>query len=130
MEDLRLPLKKKWFEMTKEGIKTEDYREITPYWCKMLLWLFLPMEEHEIESLCEELKNGINISKLRDEYMFEEGYFPKTILTLGYPKNGDKERIITYKNLGIEVREGNPEWGAEKGKIYFVIKHGERVVND
>lgn len=30
-KELRLSLKTKWFEMTKAGIKTEDYREITPY---------------------------------------------------------------------------------------------------
>lgn len=33
---LRLSLKSKWFEMTKAGIKTEDYRDITPYWIKRL----------------------------------------------------------------------------------------------
>jgi len=35
--NLQLSLKKQWFEMTKAGIKTEDYREITPYWIKRLL---------------------------------------------------------------------------------------------
>lgn len=25
---------------------------------------------------------------------------------------------------GIEIRTGNPEWGAEPNKVYFVIKHG------
>jgi len=37
--NLQLPLKKQWFEMTKAGIKTEDYREITPYWCNRFLVL-------------------------------------------------------------------------------------------
>jgi hypothetical protein len=36
--NLQLPLKKQWFEMTKSGIKTEDYREITPYWVKRLVF--------------------------------------------------------------------------------------------
>ena len=31
-KNLRLPVTTKWFEMTKSGEKTEDYREITPYW--------------------------------------------------------------------------------------------------
>lgn len=30
-KNLQMSLKRKWFEMTKSGIKTEDYREITPY---------------------------------------------------------------------------------------------------
>lgn len=29
---LILPVKKKWFDMEAEGTKTEEYREITPYW--------------------------------------------------------------------------------------------------
>jgi hypothetical protein len=36
MKNLQLSLKKQWFEMTKAGIKTEDYREITPYWVSRL----------------------------------------------------------------------------------------------
>jgi len=35
-----MSLKTKWFEMTKNGGKTEDYREITPYWCKRLMLHF------------------------------------------------------------------------------------------
>jgi len=35
--DLNLPLKKKWFEMTKAGIKKEDYREMSDYWIKRLV---------------------------------------------------------------------------------------------
>ena len=34
--NLQLSLKTKWFEMTKAGIKTEDYREINIYWEKDL----------------------------------------------------------------------------------------------
>lgn len=34
---LRLSLKTNWFEMTKAGIKTEDYREINQYWWKRLV---------------------------------------------------------------------------------------------
>ncbi len=29
---LTLPIKKKWFDMIKEGIKKEEYREIGQYW--------------------------------------------------------------------------------------------------
>jgi len=34
--NLQLSLKKEWFEMTKAGIKTEDYRDINEYWMKRL----------------------------------------------------------------------------------------------
>ncbi len=35
--NLQLLLKKQWFDLTKSGIKTEDYREITPYWVKRII---------------------------------------------------------------------------------------------
>jgi hypothetical protein len=35
---LHLSLKTKWFEMTKAGVKTEDYREINEYWVKSFLY--------------------------------------------------------------------------------------------
>lgn len=33
---LHLTLKKKWFDMIKQGVKKEEYREIKPYWTKRL----------------------------------------------------------------------------------------------
>lgn len=37
LDTLHLVLKDKWFQLFKEGVKTEEYREITPYWCNRLL---------------------------------------------------------------------------------------------
>jgi len=111
---LRLSLKTKWFEMTKAGIKKEDYREITPYWIKRLAkgWNFLNQEL----TLWEE-----------GNEMFEPLEFTHNAMTLGYPSNSDTGRILTLEHKGIEIRTGNPEWGAEPGKLYFVIKHGEII---
>ena len=36
MKTLTLFLKKKWFDMIASGEKTEEYREIKPYWEKRL----------------------------------------------------------------------------------------------
>lgn len=36
MKILHLPLKAKWYEMIESGVKTEDYREIKPYWTKRI----------------------------------------------------------------------------------------------
>ena len=33
---LDLPLKAKWYKMQESGEKTEEYREITPYWYQRL----------------------------------------------------------------------------------------------
>ena len=45
-------------------------------------------------------------------------------MTLGYPKSTDLDSVLILEHKGIEIRKGNPEWGAEPNKIYFVIKHG------
>lgn len=49
-------------------------------------------------------------------------------MTLGCPKSTDKSRIKEFEHKGIEIRTGNPEWGAEPGKIYFVILHGKEII--
>lgn len=43
------------------------------------------------------------------------------VFTLGYPKADNTERRLTSKNPKIRIGTGNPEWGAEPGKQYFVI---------
>lgn len=126
MARLRLSLKKKWFKMTKAGIKTEDYREITPYWCSRLLLSFRGEKmdqkwwKYKYETL-QGLPGGIekNIELVTNFKKFEVNE-----MTLGYPKNGDRERILRLEHKGIEIRTGNPEWGAVPNKLYFVIKHG------
>lgn len=110
--ELRLPLKRKWFEMTKSGEKTEEYREINRYWISRLVRNIEYMVNYE------DLEAVGNIS-------FRE--FDSNIVTLGYPKSNDADRIISFEHEGIEIGTGNPEWGAEPGKRYFVIKHGKRL---
>lgn len=135
--NLQLTLKTKWFEMTQPLIKKEDYRAITPYWAKRLLLchgnnLTKELSDIEIESLCEELTNAINclgeieeeIDFVLDNYYLSFKPFTTNTMTLGYPKASDTERILKLEHKGIEIRTGNPEWGAEPDKLYFVILHG------
>jgi len=126
-KNLRMSLIGKWFEMTKPRIKKEDYRDVTPYWCNRFL-----------------LHNGKSMPKIWWYYNFFQGrsmqktiislkgntsfkIFKSNIMTLGYPKSGDTEKILKLEHAGIEIRTGNTEWGAEPGKLYFVIKHGEII---
>jgi hypothetical protein len=122
---LRLPLKTKWFEMTKAGIKTEDYREINPYWYNRLF-----ADAHKSKLIRQEACDNFRNPNSATNWNFENGYyfkfkqFSQNVMTLGYPKNGDTERILKLEHKGIEIRTGNPEWGAEPNKLYFVIMHG------
>ena len=54
--------------------------------------------------------------------------FEINTMTLGYPSSTDTERIIKFKHAGISIGYGREEWGAEPNKLYFIIKHGERVL--
>ena len=63
MATLQLNLIKQWFDLTLQGIKKEEYRDITPYWTKR----FLCMENGDsltkcysketIECICISLKH-------------------------------------------------------------------------
>ena len=97
MKTLTLPLKRKWFEMIKAGVKKEEYRAITPYWIKRLLENPEDKERAKFKS------------------------FDRLVFTLGYPKADDTERRLVFKNPKIRIGTGRPEWGAEPGKMYFVI---------
>lgn len=112
---LYLPLNKKWFDLIKSGEKKEEYREIKLYYEKRLLdyksivkdssGLWLKFLLGQLPDICKEYSRN----------------FERIVFTLGYPKADDAERRVIFKNPKIRFGEGKPEWGAEKGKKYFVI---------
>ena len=124
---LQLSLKSKWFEMTKAGIKKEDYREINEYWFKRIIFnhkkVFKYCTGHEWDS-CQCRDEYIKLIIDRKRTMIAAKPFDCNVMTLGYPKSTDTERILKLEHKGIEIRTGNPEWGAEPNKLYFVIMHG------
>lgn len=93
---LYLALKKKWFDLIKSGEKKEEYREMKQYYERRFVIPFLPPR-------------------------FRLRTFSKVVFTLGYPKANDTERRLVFKNPKMRMGEGKVEWGAEKGKKYFVI---------
>lgn len=88
--------------MIKSGVKKEEYRDMTSYWIKRLTYtddmLGIPMFKH----------------------------YDKVEFTLGYHRKDDKERRMTFDCPKLRAGEGKSEWGAEPGKIYFVITWKER----
>jgi len=117
---LHLPLITKWFEMTSPEEKSEDYREITPHWIKRL-----------VESVIDEHGNKdkpIGDYEEEDYYRFVFKKFEINKMTLGYPSNTEVAKIKNFEHKGIEIRTGKPEWGAKPDKLYFVIKHGVRIL--
>lgn len=131
-----MPLNQKWFDMTKSGDKTEDYREITPYWANRLIngqttafWKgylgrYIKRDGKMIHEYGFKDQSSIDfiLSKCKGVKSFENN-----IMTLGYPKSNDNARILKLEHKGIEIRTGNPTWGAEPNTLYFVIKHGSII---
>lgn len=112
--------------MIASGEKKEEYREFNMYWGKRFVYTimtphggkFTPINDvmlQEPETAWKNFTGGAPTFQPYDQVIFaNDGHFGNV------PK-------ITMQFKGISVAEGNPEWGAEPGKKYFVIKLGERV---
>lgn len=96
MKDLKLVLKRKWYDMIASGEKKEEYREFTDYWKNRLL----------------------------EKGSWDVRLFDTVTFYLGYAKDRPS---MTFRFMALGYGEGKPEWGAEKGKEYFIIKLGERI---
>jgi hypothetical protein len=108
---LFLTIKKQWFDMVGNG-KPEEYREFNDFWIKRLC----DYHPGKVGGYCFDLhKNGCYTFKEWDQVLFANG---------GHFGNVPKK---LFKWEGMELRTGNPEWGAEPGKKYFVIKLGEKI---
>ena len=121
MKTLTLSLKMQWFDMIKSGEKKEEYREMSLYWkCR-----FLPnYNDYDLEHLIAHNSQHNNCyERVTEELEYQHilKHFDRLVFTLGYPKAGDTERRLVFKNPKIRIGTGRPEWGAERGKNYFVI---------
>ena len=114
MKTLHLPLKAQWYEMIESGVKTEEYREIKPYWIKRLCddWV---SRDRFIDCMNNCCINCIQ-TKLYNLYKYDAVKF-----SYGYTK-----RTMTFEIESITIGKGNPEWGAPTEEV-FIIKLGKRV---
>lgn len=102
---LTLPIKKKWFNMIISGEKTEEYREIKPYYDTRFINLMgLPKGElPDVKFLLRKVE-----TRKRFDIMFRNGY------------SKDSPYIICECTLSINT--GRAEWGAESDKEYYVLR--------
>jgi hypothetical protein len=103
---LHLSLKKEWYNMIESGIKTEEYREIKPFWCKRLI--------HDYDESMEEFG-----AIIFDDKNFKQ--YDVVKFSYGYTK-----RTMTFEIENISVGYGNKEWGAPDN-IVFIIKLGKKA---
>lgn len=86
--------------------KTEEYRDFNMYWGKRFAYSIKTPTGFWTRA---------PLFKIWDQVLFANGgHF------------GDvPKKLFEFK--GIEIREGNPEWGAVPRKKYFVIKLGSEL---
>lgn len=108
MKTLDLVLKGKWYDMIASGEKKEEYREIKPYWEKRLLDYEAIKRDYEIVS------RRFMVCKAPLEY-------PRGFTHVRFHR-GYTKITMTFEIDSITSGNGKEEWGAEPGKMYFVIK--------
>lgn len=92
---LALPITRKWYDMILTGEKTEEYREIKPYYNSRFSHLFDVDESGNPTSLDER------------QIVFRNGY------------SHDSPSFTA--NCTLTKGEGHPEWGAEPHKQYWIL---------
>ena len=137
MATLQLNLIKQWFDLTLQGIKKEEYRDITPYWTNRLLCmengdnLSKCYSNDTIEWICWSLRRWKDLSYNSIEDVLEEFHikfkeYHDTDFRNGY-KSLDKVRRFIIENKGVTAGIGKEEWGFVGDKPMFIIQHGEII---
>jgi hypothetical protein len=128
MNTLKLTLKKQWFDLIKEGIKTEEYREIKPYWFERLVFQYEKAFKYctgydykQQLYVNEGIQHTLSESK---KSMVAMKPFDFVEFTNGYNSTSPK---ITLECQNIIIGQGLEEWGAVKGERYFIIQLGREV---
>lgn len=100
-----LPIKRKWYDMILSGEKTEEYRKIKPYYDSRL---------------------PNNFGMFREGNKLVKGnVYPPADLSLTEVKfvNGYSRKSPSFTALcSLHIGTGKPEWGAEPGKYYYILK--------
>ena len=132
MNALDLPLKKQYYLMIESGIKPDEYRGITPYWCNRLLGscplgiknYWEPVLERIFEDISEYGERMPNSYNLQNLLVGQYGVRDYTHVRFRY---GYTRRTMLFEIDHISIGLGNPDWGAPDGMMVFILKIGKRV---
>lgn len=114
---LYLTLKTEWYNLIESGIKTEEYREIKPYWIKRLCTKET-LSNLNLDSFYND-KNALSTLFSMNIIQFKN--FNKVKFTYGYTK-----KSMTFEVINITIGKGFTEWGA-MDDLLFIIKLGNRL---
>ena len=124
MKILYMPLKKQWFEMIERGEKTEEYREIKPYYIPRFFEDRLSRETIAgplLDEFISDLRDSGNVEQTADDFGLCLKDYDAVCFSYGYTK-----RRMTFECKGITIGHGRPEWGAPNHET-FIIELGKRL---
>lgn len=99
---ITLPIKKQWFDMIAAGVKTEEYREIKPYYTTRIAT--------EIGESPQITFFALKAGRETREFIVK--------FVNGYGNN----RPSFYAECSIKVGTGRKKWGAVPGNKYYVLR--------
>lgn len=105
-------IKREWYKLIKSGTKTEEYRDINPYWQGRLFSCRGSSPLRCEFGLCN--RCGRKTFKEYDIIIFFNG--PYYSLNLPYT-------VVEYN--GVEIGKGYTPWGAPVDKDVFIVKLGK-----
>jgi hypothetical protein len=103
---LILPIKKQWFDMILSGEKTEEYRDIKPYYERRFMKATM-LDAYEND---EEFDFNEQIRKCPSS------------MTVALRNGYRSDSPVIVCGCKLTIGKGNPKWGAEPGKEYYVLK--------
>ena len=123
---LDLPLKKEWYNMIESGVKTEEYRELKPYWCNRLLY--------PITLGIKEYWDGVLPRAFEFNKRFPFVTMHKILIgdygTRGYThvrfRYGYTKQTMLFELENISIGHGRKDWGAPDEEV-FILKLGNRI---
>lgn len=120
MNDLRLNLTSRWYDMHTAGGKEEEYRDITPYWAVRFCKAYRPMSYFDGMTKEELVSEMIRY----DAECILKSYDSVTLVK-GYTKTQQ-----TFEFISLHIGKVNPEWSDRNSNEYvFVIRKGKRIDN-
>lgn len=123
MRVLDLSLKHCWYDMIASGEKTEEYRDIRPYYANRLLYgCSLGVKQY-----WEEVFANAQTKEWFKPEMWLRDYGSRFYDAVRFHRGQGSPVTMLVECLGITVGKGKPEWGAPEDKEVFIIKLGKRL---
>jgi len=129
MKTLHLNLIKKWYDMILSGEKKEEYREITDYWVRRLVFFRTDVEAAVLDEFITDLNNPYKhhagpFSCMNYFYAYIKK-FDNIHFKNGMGRTGKPAPCFDIEFRTLKIGLGHPKWGAEPGKYYFILGLGE-----